>query len=78
MGHLNAALDYIQQAIYMNPQDSVALLERGIIREQRGDMTGAIQDWQRVLEVAPDSHEANMAQQDLDVMAADPDSPDLP
>ncbi len=75
MGQLDAALEYIQKAIYMNPQDSVALLERGIIREQSGDMTGAMQDWQKVLEIAPDSHEANMAQQDLDVMATDPDSP---
>ncbi|MBO6038001.1 MAG: hypothetical protein J6P29_05555 [Acetobacter sp.] len=75
MGQLDAALTHIQQALNKAPQDPVALLERGIIRERLGDMVGAKQDWQQVVAISPNSHEADMAQQDLDVMAADPESP---
>ena len=75
MGQLDAALTHIQQALNKAPQDPVALLERGIIRERLGDMVGAKQDWQQVVAISPNSHESDMAQQDLDVMAADPESP---
>ena len=73
-GQMDSALQHVQHAIEADPQDPAALLERGIIRERRGDPAGARKDWLQVLDLAPDSHEADLARQDLDIMAADPDS----
>lgn len=75
MGRLDLALRHVAHALQTTPDSAAALLERGIIRERKGDAAGAQQDWQKVLDLAPDSHEADMARQDLAVMAADPDSP---
>lgn len=57
-----------------DPDDPAALLDRGIIRQRLNDLAGAQADWQRVIDLAPDSHEADLARQDLDVLAADPDA----
>ncbi|GFE92955.1 MULTISPECIES: hypothetical protein [Acetobacter] len=75
LGQLDKATQHITLALQRMPENAAALLERGIIREQVGDATGAQADWQHVLDVAPDSHEADRARQDLAVLAADPDSP---
>ncbi|MBS0966418.1 tetratricopeptide repeat protein [Acetobacter okinawensis] len=75
MGRLEQAMQHITHALGVAPENAAALLERGIIRERKGDAAGARQDWQKVLDLSPDSHEADMARQDLAVMAADPDSP---
>ncbi|MCX2561068.1 tetratricopeptide repeat protein [Acetobacter farinalis] len=75
LGQLDKATQHITQAVQHMPDNPPALLERGIIREQLGDAAGAQADWQRVLELSPDSHEADLARQDLAVLAADPDSP---
>ncbi|MFT9418525.1 hypothetical protein [Acetobacter sp.] len=75
MGRLDLAMQHVTHALAVAPDSAAALLERGIIRERKGDATGAQQDWQKVLDLSPDSHEADMARQDLAVMAADPDSP---
>ncbi|WP_338332342.1 tetratricopeptide repeat protein [Acetobacter sp. LMG 32666] len=75
MGRLDLALQHVAHALAVAPDSAAALLERGIIRERKGDAAGAQQDWQKVLDLAPDSHEADLARQDLAVMAADPDSP---
>lgn len=75
MGQLDQAMRHIAHALAVTPDSAAALLERGIIRERKGDAAGAQQDWQKVLDLAPDSHEADLARQDLAVMAADPDSP---
>lgn len=75
MGRLDLAMQHTTHALAVAPDSAAALLERGIIRERKGDAEGARQDWQKVLDLAPDSHEADMARQDLAVMAADPDSP---
>nr|WP_298798273.1 tetratricopeptide repeat protein [uncultured Acetobacter sp.] len=75
LGQLDKATQHITQAIQREPENAAALLERGIIREQVGDATGAQADWQHVLDLSPDSHEADLARQDLAVLAADPDSP---
>lgn len=75
LGQLDKATQHIALALQQMPENAAALLERGIIRGQKGDATGAQADWQHVLDVAPDSHEADLARQDLAVLAADPDSP---
>lgn len=75
LGALDKARAHIEEALSRTPDDAAALLERGIIREQTGDATGARVDWQHVLDLAPDGHEADLARQDLAVLAADPDSP---
>ncbi|WP_256940057.1 tetratricopeptide repeat protein [Acetobacter malorum] len=75
LGQLDKATQHITLALQRMPDDAAALLERGIIREQVGDATGAKTDWQQVLDLSPDSHEADLARQDLAVLAADPDSP---
>lgn len=74
-GHLAAAATDIEAALKATPDDPAALLERGIIRQQMRNSDGAREDWQRVIADAPDSHEADLARQDLDVMASDPDVP---
>ncbi|MFS8366983.1 hypothetical protein ACJRO0_05755 [Acetobacter oryzifermentans] len=75
VGQLDAAAMHVAHALEIEPENPAALLERGIVRERKGDATGAQADWQRVLDLAPDSHEADLARQDLAVMAADPDTP---
>ena len=47
-------------------------LERGIIRQLRGDTAGARADWERTIEVAPDSSAADLAQQNLALNEAGP------
>lgn len=76
-GHLPAARADIESALAAAPDDPAALLERGIIRQRQGDPTGAQADWQKTIEQAPDSHEADLARQDLDILASDPDAPPM-
>jgi regulator of sirC expression with transglutaminase-like and TPR domain len=49
-----------------------ALLERGIIRQLKGDTAGAKADWQRAVALAPDSATADLAQQNLALNEAGP------
>lgn len=74
-GQLRQAQVHIARAIAIDPEDSAVLLERGIIRGQSGDFSGARSDWQQVIDLAPDTHDADLARQDLAVQAADPDIP---
>ncbi|KGB20925.1 TPR repeat containing domain [Acetobacter tropicalis] len=75
-GQLDKAREHVARALARAPENPAALLEEGIIREQVGDAVGARTDWQRVLDLAPDGHEADLARQDLAVLAADPDAAD--
>ncbi|MFC7476005.1 tetratricopeptide repeat protein [Dankookia sp. GCM10030260] len=62
----------VDQALRLAPENAEALLERGIIRQLRGDARGARADWERVIEVAPDSAAADLAQQNLALNEAGP------
>ncbi|MBB3883523.1 tetratricopeptide repeat protein [Acetobacter oeni] len=73
-GHMKAARTDIDITLAETPDDPAALLERGIIRQRLGDPAGARSDWEQVISLAADSHEADLARQDLDVLASDPDS----
>lgn len=59
------ALTMIDRALQRMPDHAEALLERGILRQLRGDPVGARQDWQRVITVAPDSMAATLAAQNI-------------
>ncbi|MBB2202939.1 tetratricopeptide repeat protein [Gluconacetobacter tumulisoli] len=75
LGRIDLARADIDAAMRRAPQDVAALLERGIVRQRQGDMPGARSDWEQVMDLAPDSRQADMARQDLAVLEADPDAP---
>ncbi|WP_240161365.1 tetratricopeptide repeat protein [Gluconacetobacter azotocaptans] len=75
LGRIDLARVDIDAAMDRAPQDVAALLERGIVRQRQGDLTGARGDWEQVMDLAPDSRQADMARQDLAVLEADPDAP---
>jgi tetratricopeptide (TPR) repeat protein len=62
----------ITLACAQDPDNPDALLERGIIRQLRGDRAGARQDWEKVADLAPDSSAGDLAQQDLALLDAGP------
>ncbi len=62
----------IDRAIRQAPDDPEALLERGILRQRRGDRAGAQADWERVRTLDPDSLAADLAEQNLALLAAGP------
>jgi len=66
------AQDDIDRAILLDADLPDALLERGILRQHNRDPRGARQDWQRVLQLSPDTPIADLAQQNLDLLAAGP------
>lgn len=64
----------IEQSLALEPDDTTSLLERGIIRQRLNNPEGARADWEKVISLEPDSHEADLARQDLTVLASDPDA----
>ena len=50
-----------------------ALLERGILRQRRGDSAGARADWQRASDLAPDTATGDLAEQNMQLLAAGPE-----
>ncbi|MBY0337801.1 MAG: tetratricopeptide repeat protein [Acetobacteraceae bacterium] len=65
LDRMELAWQAIERALTLQPDNAEGLLERGIIRQRRGDMVGARADWRRVMEVAPDSVAADLAEQNL-------------
>lgn len=55
----------VERALALTPDNPEALLERGILRQLRGDATGARNDWQRAIQLAPDSMAADLAAQNI-------------
>lgn len=60
------ALDDANRALALVPDLPEGLLERGILRRQAGDDTGAAADWERLLQVAPQSAAAQAGRQNLE------------
>lgn len=55
----------VERALILAPENAEALLERGILRQLRGDASGARNDWQRAIQLAPDSMAADLAAQNI-------------
>jgi len=53
-GRTAESIAVYQQAVVIEPRSTASLLHRvGLLRERQGDYAGAIQEWDRVLQVAP-------------------------
>jgi tetratricopeptide (TPR) repeat protein len=64
---IDRALAQLDHSLAIDPRHAKTLLNQGIVRAWgKQDMVGASQSWRRVLEVAPDSEEAQRAKQALD------------
>ncbi len=70
---LELAQDDIDRAFAQDSENPDALLERGILRQRRGDQPGARQDWERAIELSPDSATGDLAQQNLALLEAGPE-----
>ncbi len=69
-GRLDLAAADADAAVALDGVDQDALLERGIIRQRRGDLAGARADWARVQDIDPDSGSADLATQNLELLDA--------
>jgi regulator of sirC expression with transglutaminase-like and TPR domain len=65
----------VDRALSLVPDDPEALLERGILRQRRGDEVGARSDWQRAQTLDPSSAAADLAEQNLALQEAGPRRP---
>jgi tetratricopeptide (TPR) repeat protein len=72
--NFRSAEDSITTALRLAPRNVEALLERGILRQLRGEVDAARRDWERVLELAADSPAADLAAQNLALIEAGPSS----
>lgn len=64
----NMAMDNVEQALKLQADFAPALLERGKLKLQKGDKTGARQDWLKVVRLVPNTPVADEAQRDLEQM----------
>lgn len=61
------ALRQIDYSLSIDSRHLKTLLNQGIIRQMgKGDSKGAIESWQKIIDIAPGSEEARLAQQGLD------------
>ena len=74
LGHDELAQDDIDRAIAMDSENAEALLERGILRQRRADAAGAREDWEKAITLAPDTPTADLAEQNLALLDAGPES----
>jgi len=72
LDRLPPAAESVAQALRIEPDNVEALLERGILRQAQGDPTGARNDWERVIELAPDGAAADLAAQNMALIEAGP------
>jgi tetratricopeptide (TPR) repeat protein len=72
MGQLDRAQADIDHAYTLDPENPETLLERGIIRQRRGDLAGARTDWEKAADLGEDTATADLAQQNLALLDAGP------
>ena len=60
------AEENIDQALKLSPSHPGALLERGYLRREKGDIEGARTDWLTVIQVMPGTDIANEAQKNIE------------
>ncbi len=66
-GQFDRALATLDRALALNPSHIKALLNQGIVRVRgKQDLVGAVESWERVVTLAPDSEEARLARMGLD------------
>ena len=65
-GRLDEAAFDVDTALMFDRHNPDALLERGLLRRAAGDTSGAREDWQMVMKIAPGSAAALMAAKHLD------------
>jgi len=63
------ALELFDRSLKLDPKHTKTLLNQGIVRAfGKKDLSGATASWQRLIEVAPESPEAQAAKRALDTM----------
>ncbi|TXH37482.1 MAG: hypothetical protein E6Q98_06730 [Rhodospirillaceae bacterium] len=60
------AMDNVDQALKLDPNFALALLERGKLKQQQGDIAGARQDWLKVVRLVPNTPIADEAQHGIE------------
>ena len=75
LGKLDRAAADIAAALASAPNDPEALLERGILRQRQGDLTGAAADWHDAARLDPDGTTGDLARQNLALLEAGPAKP---
>jgi cytochrome c-type biogenesis protein CcmH/NrfG len=75
MNDPDKALAQFEKSLEIDPRHAKTLLNAGIVRAfGKQDLKGAVEAWQKVVELAPDSEEARAAKQALDgVRSAHPE-----
>lgn len=58
-GELQAALQDLDRAIQLNPNDANAYINRGYARHRSGNLGGAVDDYRRAIELNPNSAQAH-------------------
>ncbi|MDB5416302.1 MAG: hypothetical protein JWR10_4637 [Rubritepida sp.] len=69
---VDQAVQAVERGLVLAPDNVEGLLERGILRQLRGDAMGARGDWQRAIELQPDSMAADLAAQNLQLSEMGP------
>lgn len=68
---VDQALAQLDHSLTIDPKHAKTLLNQGVIRAfGKQDLPGAMQSWERVVEVAPGTDEAKQAQKFLDTLKA--------
>ncbi len=75
MGRPDLAQDDVDGALTQDPENPEGFLERGILRQRRGDRAGARSDWTLAKSLAPDSATSDLAEQNLALLEAGPERP---
>ena len=66
-GQADRALAQLDRSLAIDPNHVKSLLNQGIVRARgKQDMAGAVESWERVVSVAPDSEEARLARMGLE------------